>query len=62
MSTAEMNPSLKHAYTDVGAAQLPEPTYAERVRTLISLCTIATLSSGNPGATRCMPKMSDRLD
>jgi putative heme iron utilization protein len=40
-----MNPSRKHAYTDAGAAQLPEPTYAERVRTLASLCTIATLST-----------------
>ncbi len=38
MSTAEINPSRKHAYTDAGAAQLPEPTYAERVRTLVSLC------------------------
>jgi len=45
MSTAEMNPSRKHAFTDAGAAQLPEPTYAERVRTLVSLCTIATLST-----------------
>jgi putative heme iron utilization protein len=45
MSTAEMNPSRKHAYTDTGAAQLPEPTYAERVRTLVSLSTIATLST-----------------
>jgi heme oxygenase (biliverdin-IX-beta and delta-forming) len=45
MSTAEMDPSRKHAYTDAGRAQLPEPTYAERVRTLISLCTIATLST-----------------
>src|SRR3954454_10895714 len=44
MSTA-MNPSRKHAYTDAGAAQLPEPTYAERVRTLISLCAIGTLST-----------------
>jgi len=40
-----MNPSRKHAYTDADAAQLPEPTYAERVRTLISLCAIATLST-----------------
>jgi hypothetical protein len=40
-----MDPSRKHAYTDAGAAQLPEPTFAERVRTLISLCTIATLST-----------------
>ena len=45
MSTAEMNPSRKHAFTDAGAVQLPEPTYAERVRTLVSLCTIATLST-----------------
>ena len=45
MSTAEMNPSRKHAYTDAGIPQLPEPTYAERVRTLVSLCTIATLST-----------------
>src|ERR1700685_3853352 len=45
MSTAEMNPSRKHAYTDAGAPQLPEPTYAERVRTLVSLCSIATLST-----------------
>ncbi len=45
MSTAEMNPSRKHAYTNAGIPQLPEPTYAERVRTLVSLCTIATLST-----------------
>ena len=45
MSTAETNPSRKHAFTDAVAAQLPEPTYAERVRTLVSLCTIATLST-----------------
>jgi putative heme iron utilization protein len=35
----------RHAYTDPGAPQLPEPTYAERVRTLVSLGTIATLST-----------------
>ncbi len=45
MSTAETNPSRKHAYTDAGAAQLPEPNFAERVRTLVSLCTIGTLST-----------------
>jgi hypothetical protein len=45
MSTAETNPSRKHAFTDAVAAQLPEPTYAERVRTLVSLCAIATLST-----------------
>jgi hypothetical protein len=45
MSTAEMNPSRKHGYTDAGAAQLPESTYAERVRTLVLLGVIATLST-----------------
>jgi hypothetical protein len=40
-----MNPSRKHAYTDAGIPQLPQPTYAERVRTLVSLSTIATLST-----------------
>jgi heme iron utilization protein len=45
MPIAEMNPSRKHAYTDAGIPQLPEPTYAERVRTLVSLCRIATLST-----------------
>jgi putative heme iron utilization protein len=47
MSTAEINPSRKHAYTDAGAPQLPEPSYAERVRTLVSLHTIATLSTAS---------------
>ena len=45
MSTIETDPSRKHAYTESGIPQLPEPTYAERVRTLVSLCTIATLST-----------------
>jgi hypothetical protein len=45
MSTAEMNSSRKHAYTDAGIPQLPEPTYTKRVRTLVFLCTIATLST-----------------
>ncbi len=45
MSNAEPNSSRKHAYTDSGLPQLPEPTYAERVRTLVSICTIATLST-----------------
>ena len=45
MSTVEMNSSRKHAYTDAGIRQLPEPSYAERVRTLVSVCTIATLST-----------------
>lgn len=45
MSNTENNASRKHAYTDSSAPQLPEPSYAERVRTLISLSTIATLST-----------------
>jgi len=45
MSAAEKTPSRKHAFTAAGPDQLPEPTYAERVRTLVSLCTIATLST-----------------
>ncbi|RZU39163.1 HugZ family protein [Edaphobacter modestus] len=45
MSISETNPPRKHAYTDPRAPQLPEPTYAERVRTMVSLSTIATLST-----------------
>jgi len=45
MSTAEPTAPRRHAYTDSGAPQLPEPTYAERVRTLVSLGNIATLST-----------------
>jgi putative heme iron utilization protein len=45
MPTTEINSPRKHAYTGPGAPQLPEPTYAERVRTLVSLSTIATLST-----------------
>ena len=50
MATEETNSSRKHAYTDAGIPQLPEPTYAERVRTLVSLSTIATLSTVSPKA------------
>jgi putative heme iron utilization protein len=45
MSAAEINPPRKHAYTDAGASQMPEPTYAERVKTLVALSAIATLST-----------------
>lgn len=45
MSAAETNSPRKHAYTDAATPQLPEPGYAERVRTLVSLCTLATLST-----------------
>ena len=45
MSTAKSAAPRKHSYTDSEAPQLQEPTYAERVRTLVSLATIATLST-----------------
>lgn len=45
MSSTETNAPRRHAYTDPNAPQLPEPTYAERVRTLVSLGTVATLST-----------------
>ncbi|WP_263357069.1 HugZ family pyridoxamine 5'-phosphate oxidase [Acidicapsa ligni] len=45
MSTTESVSPRRHAYTDPSASQLPEPSYAERVRTLVSLGTIATLST-----------------
>jgi hypothetical protein len=34
----------QHAHTGPKLPQLPEPTHAERVRTLLSLVSIATLS------------------
>lgn len=45
MSIPETNSPKKHAYSDPRAQQLPEPTYAERVRTMVSLAGIATLST-----------------
>ena len=45
MSIAETNAVRAHAYTDPSAPQLLEPTYAERVRTLLYLGKIATLST-----------------
>ena len=45
MSAAEPTAPCRHTYTDPGAPQFPEPTHAERVRTLVSLSIIATLST-----------------
>ncbi len=42
MSTA---PPRQHAYTGPALPQLPEPTHAERVRTLAALSSVATLST-----------------
>src|SRR5580692_7097097 len=35
----------QHAYTGPALPQLPEPSHAERTRTLLSLATVGTLSS-----------------
>src|SRR5438309_10531168 len=35
----------QHAYTGPALPQLPEPSHAERIRTLISLVSIGTLST-----------------
>ncbi|MGI4829982.1 MAG: HugZ family protein [Janthinobacterium lividum] len=35
----------QHAYTGPALPQLPEPSYAERVRTLVSLASVATIST-----------------
>ncbi len=47
MSTTESTAPRRHAYTDSGVPQPPEPTYAERVRTPVSLGNIATLSTAS---------------
>jgi len=45
MSQDETATPRQHASTAPASARLPEPTYAERVRTLISLASVATLST-----------------
>jgi putative heme iron utilization protein len=45
MSMTEAPAPRQHAYTGPALPQLPEPTYAERVRTLVSLHSVATLST-----------------
>lgn len=45
MSSNQAAVSRQHASTGPSVPQLPEPTYAERVRTLLSLTSIATLST-----------------
>ena len=53
-----------HAYTDSAAVQLPEPTYAERVRTLVgmgragTLATVSRKRSGYPFGS-LMPYATD---
>ena len=45
MSATEANKPRQHAYSGPALPQLPEPTHAERVRTLLSLLRVATLST-----------------
>src|ERR1700760_1852826 len=45
MSSDETTAPRQHAYSGPTLPQLPEPTHAERTRTLLSLATMATLSS-----------------
>jgi heme iron utilization protein len=45
MPSTEVSIPRQHASTGPAGPQLPEPSYAERVRTLLSLTSIATLST-----------------
>jgi heme iron utilization protein len=45
MSSNETTAPRQHAFTGSALPQLPEPTHAERVRTLMSLTSVATLST-----------------
>src|ERR1700676_2021438 len=45
MSSAETNAPRQHAYSGPPLPQLPEPSHAERTRTLLSLAPVGTLSS-----------------
>jgi heme iron utilization protein len=45
MTTTSAATPRKHAYTGPDLPQLPEPSFAERVRTLATLTSVATLST-----------------
>ena len=45
MSATPSASPRQHAFTETTAAALPEPSHAERVRTLLSLASLATLST-----------------
>ena len=52
MSSNETITTRQHAYTGPALPQLPEPSHAERVRTLVSrtmVATLSTLSRKHPG-------------
>jgi heme iron utilization protein len=45
MSSSETTVPRQHAFTGPALPQLPEPSHAERIRTLMSLTSVATLST-----------------
>jgi heme iron utilization protein len=45
MSSRETTASRQHAFSGPALPQLPEPSHAERIRTLMSLTLVATLST-----------------
>jgi putative heme iron utilization protein len=45
MPSNEVSATRQHAYTGPAPRPMPEPSYAERVRTLISLSSVGTLST-----------------
>src|ERR1700755_3589887 len=45
MSSNETTAPRQHASTGPALPQLPEPSHAERIRTLISLASVGTLST-----------------
>ncbi|MBW4038825.1 MAG: DUF2470 domain-containing protein [Acidobacteria bacterium] len=45
MSSTQPEPPRQHASTSPAQPQLPEPSHAERVRTLLALASVATLST-----------------
>ena len=45
MSSSETIAPRQHAFTGPALPQLPEPSHAERIRTLMSLTSVATLST-----------------
>jgi hypothetical protein len=45
MSSSETTAPRQHASTGPALTQLPEPTHTERVRTLMSLTSVGTLST-----------------
>ena len=45
MSSSNSTAPRQHAYTGPALPQLPEPSHAERIRTLMSLTSVATLST-----------------